>query len=448
MLRRLVQSTLGRLAPDGWRIRLIFWVGAVLVGLVASFFARAADYADQLFHQLVAISPLLPLVVTPGLIMLAAWITQRWFPGAEGSGIPQCIAALDIHEESVRARMLSWRIAFGKIVLTLLGLLSGASIGREGPTVHIGAALLFSLGRLGRFPFHYMDRGMILAGGAAGIAAAFNTPLAGILFAIEEMSRSFEERTSGTLITAVLLAGVTSIALLGNYTYLGIVPANVSVRTGLLPVLVCGISGGLLGGLFSSLLIRGQRWLRPIYKRRALTVAGICGLAIALIGLASGGLTYGSGYDAARGLVQGTRAVDDSFPYLKLLATAISYWSGIPGGIFAPSLATGAGLGAHLAHWFPHTELAAMVLLGTVAYFAGVVQTPITAFVIVMEMTHNNDLLIPLMATAFIAYGTSRLVCPKPIYRALAEDFLNASPKPASTSKAAEPATASDAKAP
>lgn len=431
MFKQFLQSTLGRLAPEGWRIRMIFWVGAVLVGLVASFFARSANYANEFFHHLVAISPFLPLVVTPALIILAAWLTQRFFPGSEGSGIPQCIAALDIHEESVRARMLSWRIAFGKILLTLLGLLSGASIGREGPTVHVGAALLFSLGRLGRFPFHYMDRGMILAGGAAGIAAAFNTPLAGILFAIEEMSRSFEERTSGTLITAVLIAGITSIALLGNYTYLGVVPANVSVRTGLIPVLVCGVAGGLLGGVFSTLLIRGQRLLRPYYKRRALLVAGICGLAIALIGLASGGLTYGSGYAAARGLFQNTQAVNDSFPYLKLLATAISYWSGIPGGIFAPSLATGAGLGAHLAHWFPHTELSAMILLGTVAYFAGVVQTPITAFVIVMEMTHNNDLLIPLMACAFIAYGTSRLVCPKPIYRALAEDFLAAEAKTA-----------------
>jgi H+/Cl- antiporter ClcA len=438
MLKRLHHSAHGLLSPESWRIRIIFWAGAVIVGLIASFFAQAADYSNALFHRLIAISPYLPLLVTPTLIMLAAWLTKHVFPGSEGSGIPQCIAALDIREVSVRAKLLSWRIAFGKIVLTLLGLLSGASIGREGPTVHIGAAVLFSLGRLGRFPFHYMDRGMILAGGAAGIAAAFNTPLAGILFAIEEMSRSFEERTSGTLITAVILAGITSIALLGNYTYLGIVPANVSVSTGLLPVMVCGVVGGLLGGLFSTLLLRGQKLIKPLYRRRTLLVAGACGLIIAVIGLISGGATYGSGYEAARGLVQETQGVNDSFPYLKLLATAVSYWSGIPGGIFAPSLATGAGLGAHLAHLFPHTDLAAVVLLGTVAYFAGVVQTPITAFVIVMEMTHNNDLLIPLMATAFIAYGASRLVCPRPIYQALAEDFLNAAPKPAADSAPAE----------
>jgi len=216
------------------------------------------------------------------------------------------------------------------------------------------------------------------------------------------------------------------------------VPANVSVSTGLLPVMVCGVVGGLLGGLFSTLLLRGQKLIKPLYRRRTLLVAGACGLIIAVIGLISGGATYGSGYEAARGLVQETQGVNDSFPYLKLLATAVSYWSGIPGGIFAPSLATGAGLGAHLAHLFPHTDLAAVVLLGTVAYFAGVVQTPITAFVIVMEMTHNNDLLIPLMATAFIAYGASRLVCPRPIYQALAEDFLNAAPKPAADSAPAE----------
>ncbi|APZ44468.1 hypothetical protein BW247_01250 [Acidihalobacter ferrooxydans] len=442
MLKRIFQSANGLLSPESWRIRIIFWTGAVFVGLIASLFARAADYSNTLFMRLVAVSPWLPLLVTPALIMLVAWLTKRYFPGSEGSGIPQCIAALNIHEESMRGKLLSWRIAIGKVLLTLLGLLSGASIGREGPTVHIGAAVLFSLGRLGRFPFHYMDRGMILAGGAAGIAAAFNTPLAGILFAIEEMSRSFEERTSGTLITAVIIAGITSIALLGNYTYLGIVPANIQVTPGIfMPVFVCGVAGGLLGGLFSTLLIRGQRIIRPIYRRRTLLVAGICGLLIALIGILSGGATYGSGYDAARALVQNTHDVNGAFPYLKLLATAVSYWSGIPGGIFAPSLATGAGLGAHLAHWFPHIDVAAIVLLGTVAYFAGVVQTPITAFVIVMEMTHNNDLLIPLMAASFIAYGASRLVCPKPIYQALAENFITAATPPAADKPAPEPPT-------
>jgi H+/Cl- antiporter ClcA len=111
---------------------------------------------------------------------------------------------------------------------------------------------------------------------------------------------------------------------------------------------------------------------------------------------------------------------------MKMLATLFSYLSGIPGGIFAPSLATGAGLGAQIAGWLPNLPVSAVIILGMVGYFTGVVQTPITAFVIVMEMTDNQDLLLPLMATAFVAYVTSRLVCPKPIYRVLALGFLPA----------------------
>ena len=114
--------------------------------------------------------------------------------------------------------MLSARIAVGKILLTLLGLASGASIGREGPTVQVGASIMYALGRLLRLPRLELQRALVLAGGAAGIAAAFNTPLAGVVFAIEELSHSFEARTSGTVLTAVVIAGITTLALVGNYT--------------------------------------------------------------------------------------------------------------------------------------------------------------------------------------------------------------------------------------
>jgi H+/Cl- antiporter ClcA len=111
---------------------------------------------------------------------------------------------------------------------------------------------------------------------------------------------------------------------------------------------------------------------------------------------------------------------------MKLLATVVSYASGIPGGIFAPSLAIGAGLGRTVAHLLPAAPAGAVVLLGMVAYFSGVVQAPITAAVIVMEMTDNQDMTVPLMAASFLAYGVSRVVCPHPLYGALAERFLKA----------------------
>jgi H+/Cl- antiporter ClcA len=168
----------------------------------------------------------------------------------------------------------------------------------------------------------------------------------------------------------------------------------------------------------------------------------LCGLAVAIAGILSGGTVYGTGYPEAQAVITATGEVDKAFPFLKMLATVASYFSGIPGGIFAPSLATGAGLGSVVAGLFSGPTVQAIVILTMVAYFTGVVQTPITAFVIVMEMTDNHTMLLPLMATAFIAYGASRLVCHEPIYRSLAQGFLDRlrreEPKQARTDKPGE----------
>lgn len=440
MFRRFIKSGQQLLAPDAWKIRLIFWTGAILVGVVASGFAIATEHIDQWFHALLVWSEYAPFLVAPAGLVLVSWLTRNYFIGSQGSGIPQSVAALKLSEHRARTRLLSVRIAVGKIMLTLVGLLSGASIGREGPTVHIGASLMFALGRIGKFPHHYMDKGLILAGGAAGISAAFNTPLAGILFAIEELGRSFEQRTSGVLLTAVFLAGITAVAIQGNYTYFGVTSAKLAPSEIVLPIFVCGIGGGLLGGLFSTALIQGSRRIAPFVKKYPYRTAAACGLGLATVGFLSGSTAYGTGYSEASSILTNTGALPETFPLMKALATLFSYLSGIPGGIFAPSLATGAGVGATLSGFIPGVPAEAVVILGMLGYFTGVVQTPITAFVIVMEMTDNHDLLLPLMATAFVAYVTSRMVCPTPIYHTLAEQFLPAKqPAPAAPPAADAP---------
>jgi H+/Cl- antiporter ClcA len=160
-----------------WRMRLVFWGGALAVGVISVGFAAAATQAARLFDALL-VTPWIALIVVPLGFMLSAWAAWRFFPGSEGSGIPQAIAARHLKDEKPRARLLSLRLTFGKILLTLFGLACGASIGREGPTVQVGAAIMLQAGRLGRM---VGERGLILAGAAAGVAAAFNTPLAGIV---------------------------------------------------------------------------------------------------------------------------------------------------------------------------------------------------------------------------------------------------------------------------
>ena len=405
----------------------MFLVGSVATGLAAVGFALAATYANVGLGRMLAAWPWAAFVLAPAGLMLCSDLGRRFFAGAEGSGIPQTIAALGSPDPAVRDRLLSLRNAAGKIFLTIVGLLSGASIGREGPTVQIGASIMYSLSRFSSFPHESMKRGLILAGGAAGIAAAFNAPLAGVVFAIEEMSRSFSQRTSGIVITAVIVAGIVSYAMLGNYAYFGQTAARLDVASGWSAVILCGTVGGLFGGGFSRLLLATGAGLggplAALRRTRPVVFAGMCGLVIAVLGWLSEGTIYGTGYSETRRILQEAGGVPLSFGVLKLLATVVSYASGIPGGIFSPSLAVGAGLGQNIATLLPAAPVAAVAVLGMVAYFSGVVQAPITAFVIVIEMTRDSDMALPLMATSLIAYGFSRLVCPQPIYKALSKSF-------------------------
>jgi H+/Cl- antiporter ClcA len=419
--RQLKRARRGFIHPRLWAVRLVFWLGAATVGLTAVFYAVSAARTDRLFHVFAQEYPYLPFLVTPLGFMLANWLTRRFFPGSEGSGIPQVIWALRENNNALSSKLLSIRIVIGKIALTLLGLITGASIGREGPTVHVGASILYSLHRVPVLRIHRMDKALIIAGGAAGIAAAFNTPLAGIVFAIEELSRGFEERTSGILITAVLIAGLMAIVLLGNYTYFGVHHAPIDFYQGLVAVPATGILGGLAGGLFASVLVMSLNAVAPLRQHRPLALAAACGLVVAAVGFLSGGDSYGTGYEEAKALIGNEHPASLVYPVTKFLATLGSYLSGIPGGLFAPSLATGAGLGASFATWWGEpSSYAAFAILGMAGYLAGVTRAPITSFVIVMEMTSDRSLTLALIATAFLASSVSRMLNREPLYRRLA----------------------------
>jgi H+/Cl- antiporter ClcA len=296
--------------------------------------------------------------------------------------------------------------------------------------VQVSAAIMHAFGQRLRLPRLQLQRALVLAGGAAGISAAFNTPLAGVVFAIEELSHSFEARTSGTVFTAVIIGGATTAALAGNYTYFGRTSAELPIGPGWIAVALCSVVGGVLGGVFSRLLVRAAAGLPgragQFVMRRPVVFAALCGLGLAILGFLSDGSTYGTGYAQARSVVEGQAALPIAFPVLKLAATVLSYVSGIPGGIFAPSLAVGAGIGSWVSDLLPTAPSGAVVLLGMAAYFSGVVQAPITATVIVMEMTDDQRVTVPLMATAFLAFAISRLICRRPLYGALARRFLHA----------------------
>lgn len=399
-------------------------VVSVLAGLAAACFARLCDWAMETHAGLYAARPAFAVMLLPIGFALAVWITRRFAPEAAGSGIPQVIAAA---EQRWRGRWggrrVTLRTAAWKVVLAVWMLICGASIGREGPTVQVAAGITRTLTRgLRGGPGR---RAMIIAGGAAGVAAAFNTPIAGVVFAFEELGRSFERRTHTTVILVVVVAGFTAYALQGDYAYFGALGRDSDLRAAWLAAPVLGVIGGLTGGLFSRTLawVIGPRDNPLTRWRRARPVlfAFLCGLAAAGAALASGGVTFGAGYLEARALLHDDAGGGLNLASWKFVATLAAAVSGAPGGIFAPSLAIGAGMGSALSETYLAFAGREAVVLGMAGYLSGVVQAPLTSAVILMEMTRDPGLVAPLMLTSLLARWVSALIMPTPIYHVLAE---------------------------
>ncbi len=396
---------------------------AVAAGAVCVGFAKLCDGAMTLHASLIARSAWLgPLLLVVGF-PLAAWLTQRVAPAASGSGIPQVLAALEGHDRRPgQGGLASLRTAAFKVLATAGLLVAGASIGREGPSVQIAAAVVGALtARLRGGPSR---RALLISGGAAGIAGAFNTPIAGVVFAVEELARGFDRRTNAVVILTVVAAGAASYALAGNYAYFGELAGEARIGGAWFMAPVLGAVGGLMGGLFSRALLSliGPKPGRIGQWRAAHPVlfAAGCGVVAAVAAIASRGLTYGTGYAEAASLLGGHPGRGFSLASSKFVANLAASASGAPGGIFAPALAAGAGLGAGFARFIPFLTPRDGVVLGMVAYLAGVVQAPLTSAVILMEMTRDPGLVGPLMLSALVARGASRLVQREPIYHVLA----------------------------
>jgi H+/Cl- antiporter ClcA len=426
-----------------WRLGVIIAV-AMLGGAAGAGFAWLSDVAMKAHSRLFAANPWLTLLLLPLGFGVATWLTGRFAPESAGSGIPQVIAAA---EQRWTGRWGGQRVtlktAVWKVVLSAGLYVCGASIGREGPTVQVVAGILRSLTRgLKGGPGR---RAIILAGGAAGVAAAFNTPIAGVVFAVEELAKSFEKRTHATVILVVVVAGFTSYALQGDYAYFGVSGGEHTLGTAWLLAPVIGLMGGLFGGAFAKAVawITGPT-LNPVNAwRRAHPVlfSTLCGAAAALIALASGGLTFGAGYDQARSLLQDHPGRGLAFAIWKSLANLAAAVCGAPGGLFSPSLAVGAGFGAAFARLGLPIAGRDAVVLGMSSYLSGVVQAPLTSAVILMEMTREPGLVGPLMLASLAARWSSSLVMDEPLYHLLSRNWrLAPRPAPPAAEPAAEPA--------
>lgn len=404
-----------------FRRRIAILTGAIAVGIVAVLFAEAADWFGDLFHSYETRWHWLPLLTTPLGFMALVWLTRRFAPLSRGSGIPQVIAVRD-DPEAADSPLISVKTVSAKSVLTLGAIMCGASVGREGPTVQLAASVMGIAHKVMRVP---LRASVVIAGGAAGVAAAFNTPLAGVLFAIEELSAAYEQRVTLLVLSSIVIAGMVAQSLSGDYVYFGAIGAHMSIGTAMLVVPVAGVLGGGFGGFFSRIVLmlaNGRHWITDWTKANPIVFAGICGVVVAVLGVASG-LTWGTGYGAARAMIVGVDA-PLWFGPAKFATTVATAVAGLPGGIFAPSLAVGAGVGNMLQVMFPGEQAGAVVILGMCAYFAGVVRAPLTAVIILSETTASRGLLLPMFATAFIADWASQSVCREKLYHGLSKSFV------------------------
>ena len=432
-----VELSHGRL----WLDRAVVLVYAVAAGLLVVAFTLLSDYAFELFEHIYGFNHWLVLVWTPLVTAAIVWVTRSYFPGAAGSGIPQVITALDPAVPiDQRSRFVSLRLSVAKIVLAAAGLLGGLSIGREGPSVQVAAGVMLHARRWLRLDSGMSSHALLVAGGAAGIAAAFNAPLAGVVFAIEELSRKLESRNSGLIISAIVLSGLMGVSVFGNVSYFGVIKVPALGWAAVLPALLVIVLSGMLGGLFSRLLAasltgspeRFNEWR----KNYPIRFAAAGGLAIAVIGLVSQGTTFGAGSEAVKQMLAGQIDLPSFYVLLKFVATWLAAWCGVPGGIFAPSLSIGAGLGHDVAMLTNPQISAALIAMGMAAFLAAVTQAPLTAFIIVMEMVDGRAMVLSLMVAAMLASLISRMLS-RPLYDTLSAYMIASLPSVA----AVEPPT-------
>jgi chloride channel protein, CIC family len=360
------------------------------------------------------------LVPTLGSLV-TGYLLYRFFPDARGSGIPQTRAAIFIHDGRI-----SFRTVVGKFVCCSASLASGIALGREGPSVHIGSGIASVIARrLGMSTAQV--RWLLPVGASAALAAAFNTPIAAVLFALEEIMGDMHAPILGSVVLSSTTSWMVLHLVLGDEPLFHVAGYHLVDPAELLVYAVLGIVGGLGSVGFVRLLLglrkgfarlpRATVWLQPV-------VGGLC---VGLMGYFVPAV-LGVGYDHVDQALSGELVlhVVVLLAVLKIIATAVCYASGNAGGIFGPSMFIGAMMGgavgqvAHLLFPASTAGPGAYALVGMGTAFAGIIRTPLTSVIMIFEVTRNYTIIVPLMISNLIAFYISQRFQHEPIYEALA----------------------------
>ncbi len=412
---------------------LPFWAGAFISGGIAVLYAKLFSWAELGTHLIYEKTSWAFFIITPACFVTAWWIVAKYAPYSRGSGIPQVSAAIELsnpkHAYKVNV-LLSLRVIFIKILSSLIMVFGGGVIGREGPTIQISAAIFKKINDF--LPAWYpkiSKRNMIVTGAAAGLAAAFNTPLGGIVFAIEELTKTHFSYFKSALLTGVIIAGLTALNFLGPYLYLGY-PALGGLPAWIIflavPIaIITGVGGSGMGSAILY-IFKKKNLLKNGFQKISYVV--ICGLIIAALAVFVDGQTFGSGKEImVNALFTSQKQVEWYLPILRIFGPIASFSTGASGGIFAPSLSAGASIGAVFAGWFQlsDSETNLLILCGMTGFLTSITRSPFTSSILVLEMTNSHNVIFYIMLTALISNLVATMVSRHSIYDHLKDQYIN-----------------------
>ena len=438
LFRKSLKKSFDNIRNERLKINLLqaipFWIGSIITGFFAVMYAKLFSWGERLLHLILHWHDWMIFIIAPIGFVLSWWLVKEFAPYAKGSGIPQVMAAVELAnpKEHTKIRsLLSLKIIVFKIISSVVLVIGGGAVGREGPTIQIAGSIFRKVNEyLPDWWPKISKKNMIMTGAAAGLAAAFNTPLGGIVFAVEELSKTHINYFKTALFTAVIIAGLTAQTLAGSYLYLGYPKTNdVSLMIMFPIILVSGIAG-ILASQLSVTMLKINDW-----KKRKLKTDGsnviflmICALIIASVSYFISKEILGSGKEITeRVLFTDDKHEDWYVPILRILGPALSFTSGGAGGIFAPALTAGASIGSVISGFInlSPNETNVVILAGMVAFLTGITRAPFTSAIIVLEMTDRHSLIFHLMLAGMISSILSILVSRHSLYDALKINFLH-----------------------
>ena len=394
-----------------------YWAAAAVVGLVAVLYSGAFGAGIGLVNSVFHRDPRILFVTSPVCFVLASWLVVRFAPAAGGTGVPAVIQAVALNPVTQKQEIesqLSLKVALVVAASSLLGVLGAGSLGREGPMVQMAACLFYVVGRqFHRLWPHEEQRSWVIAGGAAGVAAAFNAPLAGIVFALEELAKVHFHKFRTVVISAAIMGGMVSQWLSGKYLYFGF-PKVGDVPISSVPWAIgVGIVCGLFAVPFHWMLKVDWKRLLPNYFHARLQFAAVTGLCMAALALFVNPGTIGGGTAQIEAMLFRGEAASWSLIAGRFLGTIVSHVSGCAGGFLAPALTLGAAIGSKIAVLTAYPNHSLFVMVGMAAFLSAIVRAPFTAWVIVMEMTDRHSAIFPLMIASLFSYMTVRMAVDK-----------------------------------